>query len=975
MVDAERWKRLSALIDEAWALQGDARSAWLAELARTEPALANQVRDALADETTVTEDTKEQLVGRTAFGAWLAPALSQAPPPAATVPDLHGVRLGPWRLDEKIGEGGMGQVWRAHRDDGLFQGQAAIKLLRDELGHTALAVRFARERALLARLSHPGIARLLDAGIGDARAGPAAGQAFLVLELVTGQGLSAHVRRQGLPLAGRVQLLMRVAEAVEYAHARLVVHRDLKPANVLVGADGAPKLLDFGIAALLEDEGGSGGEVTRLAGRGLTPSYAAPEQITGAPIGTGADLFSLGVMLYELCSGSLPFGPRSGSRTALEHAVLHQQPRRLAQLLQDADTIDPQGPGRPADAALARGDLEAVAYKALRKDPADRYAGVRAFIDDLQAWLDHRPVSARRDNWRHNTRLWVRRHALLVLGTALVFVSMGAGLGVALWQRQRADLAAREAGEVAQYLVDMLASASPDRHGGRWPTVLQLLETSRNDLAQRFPDSPDTRLRVSQVLVETYRRLNRLDITIPMARELLAQTRQRYGDGDRRTLTVLHELVLSWNLQGQCDLAWQAMEPLLDGYRALRDKADRDTLTLPMLGQAAICASRTGRAAQADALLAEMRTLLGDAPPEDARVAIYHAIHTGVLSDRGQMREALEEIRRTQPFWASTDVAHQRDILLYQRNFLVMQIRNAEYERIEERGAQLLQRYDAFFGPGSNIALSLRHELARYQLEVGRYAPALRQREDDLEELRRLRIDRVDLVLPRRALALLAQAQAQAAAPDALRTSLRQILDETERARAELGLQRADIWLALARVALSIDDAELARQVLARLADDAELKLAPGPGQNQPLLRRKQSLDAGLARLAGDLAASRALLQARVQRRAGTAPAPQVPAWSAALDLAYTLVLMKDPGAAEVLAHAAELRPSSVPAGHPLDAATAYLRALQAEGREDAAPVRQAQRAMQRAQQGVAPGSEPVRFPGPLRGNLGGVLF
>lgn len=971
MIEVDSWKALSALIDQAWELDTPARQAFLDELATREPTLAARVRDALANEATASDDTRA-MARRTQFGQLLAPALSQAAVAEASA--VHpGTRLGPWRLDAQIGEGGMGQVWRAHRADGLYDGEAAIKLLRGDLGHTALAVRFARERALLARLNHPGIARLLDAGIADAAAGAAAGQAYLVLELASGAPLQQWVRQHAPPLADRVRLLLRVAEAVEYAHARLVVHRDLKPANVMVTERGRPKLLDFGIAALLDDEQAGDGELTRQVGRGLTPTYAAPEQISGAPIGTPADVYSLGVMLYELCSGVLPTGERQGSRTAIEHAVLHTEPRRLAQAL--AGPEDPAGPGRPADAALARGDLEAVAMKALRKDPAARYAGVRPFIDDLRAWLEHRPVSARRDNWRHNTRLWLRRHAVLASASTLVVLALVGGLGTSLWQRQRADAAARDSAEVSQYLVDLLASASPDRHGGSWPTVLQLLETSRAELPQRFADSPDTRLRVMQVLVETYRRLGRMDITIPIGRELVAATTERYGAQDRRTLVAIFELAMAWQLQGQCDLAWTALEPALPAFRALQPSGPDDTLKVTALGQSAICAVRTGRNAQADTLLAEMASLNAGLPAADHREAIRHTMHSAVLSERGQMAEALEAARRTQPFWSSTRREHQRDILLYQRNFMVMQIRMAEYDRIDERASELLRRIEQLYGSGSNMALALRHEVGRYQLEVGRYPAAARQRDDDLAYLQRLGITRSDIVLPRRAQALLARAQAQAAPADTLRSAATTLLADTERALPELGLQRAEIWLALARMALALDDAALARRVLSRMEADEGLNLAPGPRQHTNIARRKSTLDQALQRLNGDLAAARDGQRLRIQQRARVAPQPQVPAWSAMLDLAYTLVLMNDPQAMTALTDAATLRPPSVPAGHPLDAATAYLRARLAAGRDDTPAVREAQRVMARAQQGLAPGTEPAGFPGPLRGNLGGALF
>lgn len=972
MMDPQRWRVLSTLIDEAWALEGAARQAYLEGLDEREPGLAPRVREALAGEETLAADSRE-IARRTRFDQLLAPAMERLTGVGRPPDRLDGVRLGPWKLDALIGEGGMGQVWRAHRADGLYEGEAAIKLLRSDLGQTALAARFARERALLGRLEHPGIARLLDAGIAAGDAGPVAGQAYLVLELAQGLPLQQWARQKAPTLARRVRLLLRVAEAVEYAHARLVVHRDLKPANVVVSDRGRPKLLDFGIAALLDDD--SGGELTRLVGCGLTPAYAAPEQIAGGPIGTAADVFSLGVMLYELCCGVLPSGPRQGSRTAIEHAVLHAEPLRLATVLADEISEDAVGPGRPGDAALARGDLEAIALKALRKDPAARYGSVRPFIDDLRAWLEHRPVSARRDNWRHNTRLWLRRHAVLASATLLVVTALVAGLGTSLWQRQRADAAARDSAEVTSYLTDLLASASPDRHGGNWPTVLQLLESSRAELPQRFADSPDTRLRVMQVLVETYRRLGRLDITIPLGRELVEQARQRWGGADRRTLMAVYELVLAWQLQGQCDLAWPLLEPALPDLRALRPTEADDPLKVSVLGQATICALRTGRNAEADDLLAELQALVAGVPASDHRSAIVHTIQSAVHSERGRMAEALEAARATQPFWSSPRREHQRDILLYQRNLLALQVRMAEYDRIDERSAQLLQRIEQFYGAGSNMALMHRHELGRYLLEVGRYREAAAQREDDLAYLKRLGIVRADLLLPRRAQWLLARAQSQAAAPEELRAAALDLLADTERARNELGLQRAEIWLALARMALSIDDAALAARTLGLLEADTALNLAPGPRQNQNLSRRKASLDAALARLRGDLGASRALQLARVAQRARVAPQPQVPAWSAMLDLACTLVLMGDPQATQALSDAASLRPASVPPGHPLDAAAAYLQIRLAAGRDDAPAARQAQRAMARAQQALPPGVEPARFPGPLRGNLGGVLF
>ena len=260
--------------------------------------------------------------------------------------------------------------------------------------------------------------------------------------------------------------------------------------------------------------------MTQVTGRRLTPAYAAPEQILGGPIGTAADIYSLGVMLYELASGQLPFGQRGLGRTALEHAVLHGDVRRITRSLGQADGDTGQGPGRPPDADRAAGDLEAVAAKALRRNAAERYASVGSFIDDLEHWLAQRPVSVRAEDWRHRVRLWTRRNAAVAIGGGLVFAALSVGLGLSLWQRHQAQAAARQSEEVTRYLTELLASANPDRHGGRIPTIFEVLERSRAELRQRFAGDDLTQARVLDVMVATYSDMNRHDIAIPLAQRL-----------------------------------------------------------------------------------------------------------------------------------------------------------------------------------------------------------------------------------------------------------------------------------------------------------------------------------------------------------------------------------------------------------------------------------------------------------------------
>lgn len=870
MIDRDDWRRLSALIDQAWALPEAERAPWLARLP---PHDAARVREALADDGPVAT-----LPG---FERMLGQALR--PAPAA---DLAGRRLGPWRVEEKIGEGGMGQVWRARRDDGLFRGQAAIKLLRPELGATALAARFARERALLARLQHPAIARLLDAGVSDD------GQAYLVLELAQGLPLHAHAREHAPRVAQRVRLLLRVAQAVDYAHGQLVVHRDLKPDNVRVGADGAPKLLDFGIATLLDtDPDATRGELTRQTGRGLTPGYAAPEQISGEPIGTAADVFALGVMLHELCTGNLPFGRRHFTRTAIERAVLNDAPRPLPQSAREVP--DAQGPGRPVDPQALRGDLELIVARALRKDPAQRHGSVRALIDDLEAWLDHRPIAARRSQRGYRVRLWARRNPALAVGLVGMVGVLGGALALSLWQAQRAEQAARQAAEVTALVDRLLAGAGPGA------TALQLLDRGREQLDQAPALAPGSRRQLLRLLAHGYLGADRADQAVPL-------------------------------LQQAAALATDAAEA-----RALQ--VDQ-----------ALALAQDGRCAEALARL----------PPaaDDARSVALQA-QCGPLASAPQ---AIEALRRAEPFWASTEPADQPVILAQQRLALLLQARVADPDAVRPALEALLQRAERQLGPDSTLAQRVRDDRVRLGVDSHQAARAAALPEADGTRLAaRLR-------------RLLARSHAAPADPAALRAEARALWPELRGRWADQGPARGERGLALARAALALDDAELAAAVLDHLDRDRGLGLEPGAAHDPMLASRKAALDGRLARLRGDADASRRALAARLESLGRGGERRHVEAWAAALDLAYTLVRAGAPEAALALDGAEARRPINAGADHPLDQVSSWLRERLQATRDDTPALQATRLRLWRAQRGDTAAELP---PGaPWLGAMGGAL-
>ena len=428
MIRPERWARLSVLLDALLDLPAAARAARLAAL-RTEeaPDLVDELAELLLDSQ------------RAQSGGFLAGAL---PPPDERKPDagLAGQRLGAYVLETPLGLGGGGSVWRARREDGRFEGAVAVKLLHLSLMGHAGGERFRREGHILARLKHPHIASLLDAGVSPG------GQPYLVIELVEGQRIDHHCDAFRLGLPARLALFDDVLSAVAHAHTHGVIHRDLKPGNILVTADGTVKLLDFGIAKLLDDEAGSAGAtaLTHEGGRVLTPEYAAPEQLRGEGVTTATDVYALGVLLFQLLSGQHPTAPAGGTAAEVLRSTLDTEPQRLSRCvtLTEADSAARRDSTTERLRSALAGDLDTIVAHALRKNPAERYPTVVALADDLRRYRDHQPVLARPDSLSYRARKFVRRNRGGVLAGGLVSLAILAGLVGTIWQAHRAEQSA-----------------------------------------------------------------------------------------------------------------------------------------------------------------------------------------------------------------------------------------------------------------------------------------------------------------------------------------------------------------------------------------------------------------------------------------------------------------------------------------------------------------------------------------------------
>ena len=488
-VSQETWARVDQLLDHALDLPESDREAWLASLGpehrRDLPLLRNLL-------------SRRVTAGRVDMLPRLA--TPQAPVPVWT----SDRRVGQYRLLRPLGEGGMGTVWLAERTDVMTRRLVALKLPRGSWMAEPLRQRLEREREILATLAHPNIARLLDAGVTPS------GEPYLALEYVNGQPIDVHARAVGLGLRARIELFLQVLAAVAHAHARLVVHRDLKPSNVLVTEDGQVRLLDFGIAKLLEDGGQS--ELTEISGAAFTPDHASPEQLAGERIGVASDIYSLGILLYGLLADVAPYHlRRSSERSYLDQLRELRVPR--------PSEVAPSSAKR-----LLAGDLDVVVQKAMRLAPEERYPTATAFAEELTRFLTGHPVLARPDSLGYRTRKFVLRHRAASAAAAAILAAVTVGTSTALWQARRAATEQRRAEEVKELLTEIFQDASPYGSDGRSLSVVQLLQRAHADLERIGGQRPELRVELLNLLGSTLLELGETDAGERMASQALRES-------------------------------------------------------------------------------------------------------------------------------------------------------------------------------------------------------------------------------------------------------------------------------------------------------------------------------------------------------------------------------------------------------------------------------------------------------------------
>ncbi len=442
-----------------------------------------------------------------------------------------GGRVGPYRLLRRIGSGGMGAVYLARRDDEQYERLVAVKVLRWGLDSPEARHRFLAERQILARLEHPDIARLYDGGTTEE------GRPYLVMELVEGLPVDVYCDRHRLTVDQRLDLFRRICGAVQYAHQNLLVHRDLKPANILVTAAGEPKLLDFGIAKRLEEDRGIGGgdpdEETLSDLRVMTPVYASPEQVRGQAVTTASDVYALGVLLYELLAGRLPYRLASHRDRDVAAAIVGQEPEPPSQSLLRSGSPEPVAAGRGtrprALARRLRGDLDAILLRVLSKDPQSRYASVALLSQDLERHLAHRPVAARPNTLLYRAGKLVRRNPATAAAAVLV-VLLGIGLLTSFAVQQRRVARERDkARYTLSFLVDTFKQADPYHARGERLTAREILDQGAERVSRELAGQPDVQAELMDSIGEVALGLGRYDQAEPLLERALALRRKRFG--------------------------------------------------------------------------------------------------------------------------------------------------------------------------------------------------------------------------------------------------------------------------------------------------------------------------------------------------------------------------------------------------------------------------------------------------------------
>jgi serine/threonine protein kinase len=623
----ERWVRVKELFEAAVDLDPNQRTALLDKECGDDEILRGEIESLLRS-----DERTDGFIEQPAFEIPRNLFTEEEP--------FAGRQFGAYQVIREIGRGGLGAVYLAARADDEYRKQVAIKLVRRGLDTEDILRRFRTERQILAQLDHPNIARLIDGGTTDD------GLPYFVMEYVNGEPINAYCDANAMPTAERLKLFRKVCSAVTYAHQNLVIHRDLKPSNILVTQEGEPKLLDFGIAKLLS----TGDELftqTIPALRVMTPEYASPEQVKGDKIMTTSDVYSLGVLLYELLTGQRPYRLKTRTPEEIARAITEQEPERPSTAI--AKGVGNSKNQIPNPKSL-RGDLDNIVLMAMRKEPARRYASVGQFSEDIRRHLEGLPVRARKDTVTYRASKFVNRHRIGVGAAVLVLLSLVGGIVATFRQAQTAERAKVKAEATSAFLQRMLNASSPDRNSGAQPTVKDLLDEASKRLASGYlSGQPEVRAELQRVIGTTYLSLGQYDLANQnLAAALKEQTRIYGEDGVERLKTEIYLATLWGGSIGNYAKADKFYRHKLSTLRAYHKKG---TLSADYLSSAlngfALLQRAQGDSKEAEKLLREQLDLRSQLSPEAQNdLAVAETVLALTLADQGEFDEAVGIVRQ-----------------------------------------------------------------------------------------------------------------------------------------------------------------------------------------------------------------------------------------------------------------------------------------------------------------------------------------
>jgi tetratricopeptide (TPR) repeat protein len=803
--DANVWSESLALLDELLDLSPGQRQQRLQALAQEDASLAERVRQLLAAD----DSDDDRLDARPQWAD-----LPEAIPVDAQA--LIGTRLGPWRLAELIGQGGMGLVFRAERADGQFEQQCAIKLVATGVAGVGAQRRFLRERRILAGLRHDNIAALIDGGV------TAQGEPWYAMELVEGVPIDQWCDTQRLSLRERVTLFCQVLDAVRYAHSHLVVHRDLKPSNILVTADGRVKLLDFGVAKLFDPIGEMiPGQTIDLT---LTPAYAAPEQLLGEHAGPATDIYTLGVLLYRLLAGVGPFSPEASGTTLLRQRMIGLDEDEIEPVWQAAARASSSREGvvstRASVRRALRGGLGAIVHTCLKREPEQRYLNVDALADDLERWLAHRPVLAYKGRWRYRFGRFLRRHRVALAVTALVVAGISAFTvyrSVQLAQtRYERDLYTR----TFDFVTDVIARGTAGENGADMSVreVLSLLQTEmgRRDLP------PDVRAWLMGMIADVYAGARDTHAAVQASEQGLEQ-----GGVDPIVQARLHEgQALALELAGRHQAALDSLDQAIALVEGARPDAQQVATLSRLLTTKVRSAIRHGLMPLSEARDLAVRALsLGEgrrgglASGVDARAQAQAAL-VDVYIQGGDFDAALAESKRMQDSLREGGVLGDHlllDTLVAGHRLVLGDTADApaDYET-------LIGRWVDQYGPDFRTVASVTAQYAEALERSGRFVEAVAATREARRIARRTPTDSMDVIgldrfLARRLVRAgeLEAAESVASALDAELSSRTQA--DALATRVQTQVVRADAALARDDVASALIHLEHAQATLAEV--------------------------------------------------------------------------------------------------------------------------------------------------------------